>query len=337
MTLFSRRMPGQHSGRAEVRVVAIVGALVILLAGTYGLLARREPPPRPSPAPPVAPAPEPEVAKAPPPPEPAEQDLPATPEPLTDEDKLWVERAKRQIGSQLWRMERDAKEKAKLEAIAQESTEETVYNMLNELWDGENRHFLRGTEEYINFVRSQPRVAKLLEVAANGSPEERERLCSLLVQQCECILADLPSAPETEEAYSPTAMDPFGGSAYPLVLVALDVSPDTLSLLLDLSEALQQGHAQLKGMEWTPDTPYVGSAYGLTLSYACEQAMLHYLDDENLGAGLTAEQAEILSEFAVYERQRKVAQESGRVVAFSGGEVQVFHYTRRFVHAALAH
>lgn len=215
-----------------------------------------------------------------------------------------------QLKRQKLKAEREAKRQEQLDIIANETTSETILNLMN--LPMEDFSLSIGSRSAIRLgplvaaMLREPRVEKLLETAAAGDEGQRKALVAELSEAISQALETLPASVPSGDPWWPNIAHSDGLDAYAVVLSEIDREASSLPLLSDLYTARQDAlHARFRS-----DLPELSASpvilsHGADLTvYACEKLLNRYLEDPQLRAALSPAQAAALEQFAEYESTR---------------------------------
>ncbi len=157
-----------------------------------------------------------------------------------------------------------------------------------------------GAEEYLEDIATDPRIAELLQIAANGFAAERIRLKDAAIAALRKYVDDLPETIGPDEPWRPNARHAPGVFVCAYLLSFFDEKPAEMLDLL--AQALLRNQTALAPSHKGRPKDFACSQEGLLLALAC----CHYLDvcegDRTLLRTLGAGQTKALAEYAAVKR-----------------------------------
>jgi hypothetical protein len=204
------------------------------------------------------------------------------------------------------------------EKVRSETVVETVRNLETspELIFITPDEVIAGGKPFFQRLEALPRIAKMLDIARNGTPEERQLLKKECLKGCERYLKDIPGYQPTgyQRLDIPTVIG--AASAYlPYVLVELEQSREVMALTVRMNERYQ---AAMRAFDIALDR-YRDPAHpekwraGLQVrvwAAVCDRVLRGLIQDEHAVGFLSKEQAAVLERYRELERRRQNQQET---------------------------
>jgi hypothetical protein len=220
---------------------------------------------------------------------------------------------------------------------------ETVAEMVRNLEMSPELIFA-GPEDAFDGVRffqklaSVPRMAKMLDIAQNGTPEERQLLKKECLEGCQRYLKELPGYPPSRDGRFEAPTVVFAATAYlPYVLVELEQSREVMAIAVDMNDHYQDmmrrwGVALGQSADPSESHKWVGSAQVQVWAAVCDRVLRRIAQDTQAVSGLNAEQRAALEDYRKLEENRVSAQKSPQ--DFATGEYEaILKSAKAFVDA----
>lgn len=140
----------------------------------------------------------------------------------------------------------------------------------------------------IRHIESDPRVQKLLSIAINGDPAQKNDLREKLLAYCNYFLTELPDEPRPGTAgFTPSVSSPGNGVTLPYVLAHLAMDGQTLSVFIKMHQrqcAVTQRITKREVPELFESDPdkYIYSPSVYYLSAACDVLLNRFPNDKSL-------------------------------------------------------
>jgi hypothetical protein len=188
--------------------------------------------------------------------------------------------------------------------VSTETTSQKVRNLLYSTpWIGDPllESEFGNADEYLASLRTDPRVASLMDLAIHGSDADKLELKAQLIQMCQVYLHELPLVRDSDSPWQPSVRCPGGGKAYPYLLAYVDRDATTLPLLVKMYLRMQSA---LKQYHKAKDDEWFSSKAGLVFAYACDSFLNACSSRADLRTSLTQRQLKILQKYADHRSAR---------------------------------
>ena len=223
-----------------------------------------------------------------------------------DEGLQWVQRDLDEALGTDWSPVDAAKATAyerRLREEAAEAATETLAETVRKLRDSKRLvDEKRDAVLFLCMIHREPRAQKLMNVALNGTEDERRMLLRLVEEMCRIYVEELPDFVLPGQPYTLSAMHHDGGVAYPYLLTMLDDNAATLDLIVRMhlrNQSAIRKHLDLVGVSAAPDE-WVLCDHGITLAFAARHFLSLYVLRGDLGSKANQEQQRVLAAFRAY-------------------------------------
>jgi len=191
----------------------------------------------------------------------------------------------------------------RLREEAAEAATETLAETVRKLRDSKRLvDEKRDAVLFLCMIHREPRAQKLMNVALNGTEDERRMLLRLVEEMCRIYVEELPDFVLPGQPYTLSAMHHDGGVAYPYLLTMLDDNAATLDLIVRMhlrNQSAIRKHLDLVGVSAAPDE-WVLCDHGITLAFAARHFLSLYVLRGDLGSKANQEQQRVLAAFRAY-------------------------------------
>jgi hypothetical protein len=214
------------------------------------------------------------------------------------------------------------------EKVRSETVVETVRNLETspELIFITPDEVIAGGKPFFQRLETLPRMAKMLGIARNGTPEERQLLKEQCLKGCERYLKELPGYPPSRYGRFEAPTVVFAATAYlPYVLVELEQSREVMAIAVDMNDRYQDMMRRWPialGQSADPSESHkwVGSAQVQVWAAVCDRALRRIAEDKQAASRLNPAQRAALEDYRKLEQERVSAQKSPQ--DFATGQYQ---------------
>ncbi len=182
-----------------------------------------------------------------------------------------------------------------------------------------------GSDNFMGCLASMerlPRIRKLLHIAREGAPEEKEKLKACLIEMCNFYTNEAPLLPPVvynEEGgfsgyeLSSSVAYPLSAVSYAYLLGLLDERGDTLPLLVKMYQRQQDAlyketQEALKRAGKDPNSrpkEFISNSHSAMLAFACRRFLRTIAGDTAQQSSLTQAQKDVLAQFKQFDSERK--------------------------------
>lgn len=192
---------------------------------------------------------------------------------------------------------------AEIERLDKQSIEETVLEAIesnaNSVAHGS---MCSDPQQLLHFYEVQPPWCKIIQVAREGTPEEKTNLRSLILDYYKNDFPSLPSFAEEGSEWSPAKDFPGGAEVFPLVLDLLETNSADFVLMADVANQVHEASiAKMDALSMEHSGRIIPALTEYTATFAAldslnrlQTSQLDFADPESL-AGFEALREELLT------------------------------------------